>query len=294
MPLPVSWASPTPRPYSSVVSPPRVRLDELVVALGLAPSRSSARALIMAGLVLVNGQVSDKAGLLLSQDSAITLKQRPRFVSRGGEKLDHALDVFAVDVAGLDCLDVGASTGGFVDCLLQRGAAHVVALDVGRGQLDTRLRNDARVVVLEKVNARHLQPDLLPYAPSLLTMDVSFISVEKVLGPVMDAMASVCQGFILVKPQFEAGPRQVGKGGIVRDPEVHRMVLLRVGRFAIEELGVALLGLTDSGLPGADGNVEYFFHLSRGGVKGHELDTLEAIIESTVARAMKERRIDEG
>jgi 23S rRNA (cytidine1920-2'-O)/16S rRNA (cytidine1409-2'-O)-methyltransferase len=269
-----------------VASSPRARLDELVVQRGLASTRSAARGLIMAGLVLVEGQVSDKAGTPIAADATITLKQRPRFVSRGGEKLAHALEVFQVDVAGKDALDVGASTGGFVDCLLQAGAARVVALDVGRGQLDNRLRNDERVSVLEKVNARHLEADTLPFVPEILTMDVSFISVEKVLPAVMASMSPFCCGVILIKPQFEAGPKQVGRGGIVKDPEVHREVLLRLARFVISGLEAELRGITDSGLPGTDGNVEYFFHIGRGGEKGHGLDTLETLVDATVARVM--------
>jgi 23S rRNA (cytidine1920-2'-O)/16S rRNA (cytidine1409-2'-O)-methyltransferase len=269
-----------------VASSPRARLDELVVRRGLASTRSAARGLIMAGLVLVEGQVSDKAGTPIAAGAAITLKKRPRFVSRGGEKLSHALEVFGVDVSGKDALDVGASTGGFVDCLLQAGAARVVALDVGRGQLDNRLRNDERVFVLEKVNARHLEPGTLPFVPEILTMDVSFISVEKVLPAVMASMSPVSSGVILIKPQFEAGPKQVGRGGIVKDPEVHREVLLRLARFVISGLAADVWDITDSGLPGADGNVEYFFHFGCGGEKGRGLDTLETLVDATVARAM--------
>ena len=265
---------------------PRVRLDELVVQRGLAPTRSAARGLIMAGAVFVEGQVSDKAGTPVAVSSAITLKQRPRFVSRGGEKLDHALHAFGVHVAGLSALDVGASTGGFVDCLLQAGATRIIALDVGRGQLDSRLRANERVSVLEKVNARYLEPGILPFVPEILTMDVSFISVAKILPAVMTCMDPVCTGVILIKPQFEAGPKQVGKGGIVRDPAVHLEVLLGLARFVVRELDADLLGVTDSGLPGTDGNVEYFFHVGRGGEKGHGLDTLEELVGATVARIM--------
>lgn len=272
----------------------RVRLDELVVQRGLAPTRSAARALIMAGVVLVEGRVSDKAGTPVAAAAAVTLKERPRFVSRGGEKLDHALQTFGVDVSGLDALDVGASTGGFVDCLLQAGAARVIALDVGRGQLDGRLRNDERVVVLEKVNARYLGPGILPFVPEVLTMDVSFISVAKVLPAVMTCMSPVCTGVILIKPQFEAGPKQVGRGGIVRDSAVHQEVLLHLAGFVVKELNVELLGVTDSGLPGTDGNVEYFFHVARGGEKGHRLDTLEALVGATVARVMDTRMTGEA
>jgi 23S rRNA (cytidine1920-2'-O)/16S rRNA (cytidine1409-2'-O)-methyltransferase len=263
-----------------------VRLDELVLERGLAPTRSAARALIMAGEVMVEGQMSDKAGTLVSAAAKISVKERPRFVSRGGDKLAHALGVFGVDVTGVSALDVGASTGGFVDCLLQSGAVRIIALDVGRGQLDSRLRNDARVIVLERVNARYLEPGVLPFVPEFLTMDVSFISVSKVLPAVMACMAPVCTGVILIKPQFEAGPKQVGRGGIVRDPDVHREVLLGLAQFVVTDLGARLLGVSDSGLPGTDGNVEYFFHIGRGGEKGHPLDTLEALVDSAVARVM--------
>ncbi len=264
----------------------RVRLDELVVQRGLAPTRSAARALIMAGVVLVDGQVSDKAGTPIVAGANLVLKERPRFVSRGGEKLDHALQMFGLDAAGQSVLDVGASTGGFVDCLLQAGAARVIALDVGRGQLDGRLRNDERVFCLEKVNARYLEPEALPFVPEMLTMDVSFISVAKVLPAVMACMNPACTGVILIKPQFEAGPKQVGRGGIVRDPAVHRQVLLYLARFVVCELDAEFLGVTDSGLPGTDGNVEYFFHVGRSGEKGHGLDTLEELVDATVARVM--------
>ena len=229
--------------------------------------------------------MSDKAGTLVSLDALVELKKRPRFVSRAGEKLAHALEVFALDVGGVSALDVGASTGGFVDCLLQAGAARVIALDVGRGQLDGRLRNDPRVYA----SGQGQRPPshcrrCFPTSPDFLTMDVSFISVSKVLPAVVDCMAPVYRGLVLIKPQFEAGPRQVGKGGIVRDPEVHREVLLDLGRFVVEEIDARLVGVTDSGLRGADGNREFFFHLSRGGEKGWGLDTLEEAVDSIVGR----------
>jgi 23S rRNA (cytidine1920-2'-O)/16S rRNA (cytidine1409-2'-O)-methyltransferase len=266
-----------------VVRAGRTRLDELVVARGLASSRSAARGLIMAGLVMVGGKVSDKAGTPVGIDAEISLKERPRFVSRAGEKLSHALDVFLVDVCGLSALDVGASTGGFVDCLLQRGATRVIALDVGRGQLDSRLVADPRVHAIDKVNARHLLPTQLPYRADLLTMDVSFISVTKVLPAVVGCVAPFFRGVVLIKPQFEAGPEQVGKGGIVRDPEVHRMVLQQRARFMIEELDVQLLGICRSGLPGADGNREFFMHIARGRENGVGLDRLEALVDDTLS-----------
>lgn len=250
---------------------------------GLAASRSAARGLIMAGLVSVSGRVTDKAGTPVAADAPITLKERPRFVSRAGEKLHHALVVLEVDVAGADALDVGASTGGFVDCLLQHGAGRVIALDVGRGQLDGRLRSDSRVDVLDKVNARYLTPDQLPCRPDLLTMDVSFISVTKVLPAVVACLTSSFEGLILIKPQFEAGPGQVGKGGIVRDPAIHRKVLVERGRFVVEVLGVDLLGMCRSGLAGTDGNQEFFIRIGRGRENGLGLDRLESMVEETLA-----------
>jgi 23S rRNA (cytidine1920-2'-O)/16S rRNA (cytidine1409-2'-O)-methyltransferase len=260
----------------------RMRLDELVVELGLAPSRNVARGLIMAGAVLVSGKVVDKAGTAIAVDAELTLKSRPRFVSRAGDKLAGALESFGVAVQGRLALDVGASTGGFVDCLLQAGAAQVIALDVGRGQLDSRLRDDARVVVMDGLNARLLQKGDLAYEPDLVTMDVSFISVGKVLGAVANSMAVEFEGVILIKPQFEAGPKSVGKKGIVRDPMVHRQVLVDAARFSAEELGLDLHGVCRSSVPGVGGNVEFFLHVSRGREKGLGLDRLEKLIDDCV------------
>ena len=255
----------------------------MVFSRELAASRTAARALIMAGLVMVNGQMSDKAGTLVHQEALVAVKERPRFVSRAGDKLEAALETFNVDVKGCSALDVGASTGGFVDCLLQRGAVRVIALDVGRGQLDSRLRGDERVHVIEGVNARYLEPEALPWQPTLLTMDVSFISVAKVLPAVIACMTERFVGVILIKPQFEAGPKDVGKGGIVRDPAVHRRVLRETGEFILGELRIDLAGVCRSAVPGTGGNVEYFWHIGRGGAKGLALDTLESAIELAVA-----------
>lgn len=238
----------------------------------------------MAGLVLVDGHTSDKAGTPVAVDAQIAVKRRPRFVSRAGEKLAHALAHLQVDPQGVAALDVGASTGGFVDCLLQHGAARVIALDVGRGQLDVRLRNDTRVVVLERVNARNLTKDVLPFEPDFLTMDVSFISIMKVLPAVVACMAGRFEGLVLVKPQFEAGRAAVGKGGIVRDPAVHRTVLVERGVFVLRDLGLQLYGMCRSGLRGTDGNVEFFIHLGRAGEKGVGIDRLEALVDETLAR----------
>lgn len=256
----------------------RSRLDEALVTRGLAPTRSAARGLIMAGLVTVSGRLSDKAGTAVAGDALITVKDRPRFVSRGGNKLAGALEDLAVVVEGVSGLDVGASTGGFVDCLLQGGAARVIALDVGRGQMDSGLRQHARVCVLEKINARYLRPEDLPFQPDFLTMDVSFISVSKVLPSVVACMSKVFEGLVLIKPQFEAGPREVGKGGIVSDPETRRRVLRQLGAFVIEELDADLLGLCGSRHPGMGGNVEFFFHVSRGSENPVGLDRLEELI----------------
>ena len=231
----------------------RKRLDVVLVERGLAESRAQAQALVLAGLV----PGFDKPGQQVADDVALEVERPPRFVSRGGEKLAHALDALGVDPAGKDCLDLGASTGGFTDCLLQAGAARVVALDVGYGQLHPRLRGDPRVVVLERVNARGL--DALPYAPELITCDVSFISVLTALPPALRLSKPGWEALVLVKPQFEAGRAQAPKG-VVRDPDVHRAVLHRVAD-ALPGLGARLVGVVDSGLPGPKGNREFFVHL---------------------------------
>ncbi|MCX8032803.1 MAG: TlyA family RNA methyltransferase [Thermoleophilia bacterium] len=261
----------------------RKRLDELLVERGLAVSRSAARGLILAGLVEVNGLVKDKAGALVPMESQVTLKARPRYVSRGGDKLASALAAFDVDVSGAWALDVGASTGGFTDCLLQHGAERVIALDVGRGQLDLKIRNDPRVHVIEGLNARYLRPEQLPYRPNFLTMDVSFISVTKLLPAVTECMQLSFAGLVLVKPQFEAGPHLVGKGGIVRDPDTHREVLLSVLRFSIGIPGISVMGVCRSGLAGAEGNIEYFVYMARGRGEGLTLDSLEDVVDRVVA-----------
>lgn len=262
-------------------TPRRTRLDEAVLARGLAPSRSAARGLIMAGRVLVNGVLADKAGTPVPDEADIQVKPGPRFVSRAGEKLANALDAFPVAVRGRHALDVGASTGGFVDCLLQHGAARVIALDVGKGQLDYGLRQEERVFVLEGVNARYLRPQDLPFSPDLLTVDVSFISLAKLLPAVTACMAPVFDALLLVKPQFEAGPERVGKGGIVRNPAVHREVLLAVAG-SLSGLGLEVWGCADSGLPGAGGNREFFFWAGRGGAEGLSPATLAQLIDRVV------------
>ena len=231
------------------------RLDILLVERGLAESRSQAQALVLAGRV--RGYA--KPGEQLRDDVDLDVQQPPRFVSRGGEKLQNALDAFGVDVSGRDCADVGASTGGFTDCLLQAGAGRVVAIDVGYGQLHPRLRSDPRVIVLERVNARALTE--LPFAPGLVVCDVSFISVTKALPPVLALAAPGWEALVLVKPQFEAGRREVTKG-VVRDPVVQRNVLESVIEAARAWEGVTV-GVVDSGLPGPKGNRAFFVHLEQ-------------------------------
>jgi len=230
------------------------RLDVLLVERGLAESRAQAQALILAGLVPGHS----KAGEQVDDGAELAVERPPRFVSRGGEKLAHALDAFEVDPTGLDCLDIGASTGGFTDVLLQRGAARVVALDVGYGQLHPRLRDDPRVTVLERMNARTLTD--LPFPPRLVVCDVSFISSRKVLPPALELAAPGWEALVLVKPQFEAGREEVGKG-VVTSNEIRARVVREVAEAALA-WGAVTLGVVDSGLPGPKGNRELFLHLA--------------------------------
>ena len=230
------------------------RLDVLLVERGLAESRAQAQALVLAGRV----RGYEKPGVQVEESAAVEVEEPPRFVSRGGEKLEHALASLGLDVSGRDCLDVGASTGGFVDCLLQRGAARVIALDVGYGQLHPRLREDPRVTVLERVNVRTLRE--LPFAPTFVTCDVSFISVRTALPPALVLAVPDWEGVVLVKPQFEAGRADVPRGGVVRDPAVHRRVLREVAEAALS-WGAEPVAVVDSGLPGPKGNREFFLHL---------------------------------
>src|SRR5215218_10048545 len=238
----------------------RQRLDEALVERGLAENRSRARALIMAADVLVNGLPVTRAGASVHSGDEISLKAPPRFVSRGGEKLDHALNVFGIEVCDLIAADFGASTGGFTDCLLQRGAARVYAIDVGYGQLATRLRADPRVVVIERTNVRHLES--LPEGVDLVTIDVSFIGLKLVLPAALSLLNDGGQIVALVKPQFEAGRADVGRGGVVRVPDTHRRVLQELFRTA-EELGLGIAGLTASPLLGPAGNIEFLAVLAQ-------------------------------
>ena len=240
-----------------------MRLDQLLFERGMFPSRSQAAASVLAGevLLLPERRAAAKPGQLVSGETELELRPRERFVSRGGLKLEHALDVFNLDVAGRRALDVGASTGGFTDCLLARGAAAVTCVDVAYGQLDYKLRTDPRVTVIERSNGRRLRPDDLPYPPEVIVIDVSFISLQKVLPAVLACAAPQFDCLALVKPQFEVGRESVGKGGVVRDAEARRRALLTVGE-AARPLGASVLGYASSGLPGPKGNRESFVWLA--------------------------------
>jgi len=251
----------------------RERLDVLLVARGLVETRPRARALIMAGRVRSGDARLDKPGARLAPDTPLSVEPGPRYVSRGGFKLAGALDAFEVRVDGRDAIDVGASTGGFTQVLLERGVPRVIALDVGKGQLDWSLRNDSRVVVIEGKNARYLEPGALPFVPDLAVVDVSFISVTRILPALRRCMAPECDVVSLVKPQFEIGKGRVGRGGIVKDVEAHREVLETVSGFAIAQHW-SVRGVTRSAIRGAEGNVEFFIHLDASGREpaGDDLD----------------------
>jgi 23S rRNA (cytidine1920-2'-O)/16S rRNA (cytidine1409-2'-O)-methyltransferase len=236
----------------------KIRIDTLLVERGLVESREKGKRLLMAGEVLINGQVVDKAGALVQADAAIELKAKPKFVSRGGEKIEAALNAFGLDVSGFVCADVGASTGGFTDCLLQRGARKVYALDVGEGILDWKLRGDARVVVMEGVNARYAES--LPEPIRLITVDASFISLKILLPVARRWLMSEGEIVALIKPQFEVGKDRVGKGGVVRDVQAHHDVLEDVMNFA-QSLSLYSHGLIRSPLLGPAGNVEFLVWL---------------------------------
>lgn len=239
------------------------RLDVLLVSRGLAASREKAKAVIMAGQVYVKGQKEDKAGTMF--DSLVEIEVRGaalKYVSRGGLKLEKAMKQFGVTLEGKVCMDVGASTGGFTDCMLQNGAVKVYSVDVGHGQLDWRLRNDERVVCMEKTNIRYVVPEDIGEAPSFVSVDVSFISLTKVLGPVRELMTADGEIVCLIKPQFEAGREKVGKKGVVRDPKVHEEVIWKVVDFA-RSLSFEAKALEYSPIKGPEGNIEYLLWIKK-------------------------------
>ncbi|MBZ0296065.1 MAG: TlyA family RNA methyltransferase [Anaerolineae bacterium] len=258
------------------------RIDILVHERGLAPSREKARAMIMAGEVLVDDRVIDKPGTRITADAKINVKAKPRFVSRGGDKLAGALDDFQFDASGRIAADVGASTGGFTDCLLQNGVARVYSIDVGYGQLDYSLRQDERVIVMERTNARHIEK--LDEPTNLVVIDASFISLRLLLPAVKQWLAPQADILALIKPQFEAGKGDVGKGGVVRDHEIHRRVINEILEFT-EEQAFVLKGLTLSPLKGPAGNIEFFVWLGWGDTKAEPID-VEKTIATLIERSL--------
>jgi 23S rRNA (cytidine1920-2'-O)/16S rRNA (cytidine1409-2'-O)-methyltransferase len=248
---------------------PKVRLDTLLAQRGLFDSRTRAAASIMAGEVRLGtaGERAQKPGQLVADDAVLSVDAAPRHVSRGGTKLANALEALPIPVQGRRALDVGASTGGFTDHLLQEGAEHVIALDVAYGELSWKLRSDDRVTVLERCNARAVEPSMLPYAPDLVVADVSFISLAKVLPAVLACTAPEYDALVMVKPQFEVGRDRVGKGGVIREPELRREAVTMVAA-AAEKAGAAVCGAAPSGLPGPKGNQETFLWLAEAGRDG--------------------------
>ena len=257
----------------------KARIDAVLAEQGLFPSRSAAAGAVRAGEVRVgrDGPVALRPSQLVEAEAALIVDAGPRYVSRGGNKLENALEELGIDVAGRDCADVGASTGGFTDCLLQRGAARVAAVDVAYGQIDVRLREDPRVTVIERLNGREMLPSDLPFAPSLVTLDVSFISLAKILPTALGCLAPGGEILAMVKPQFELGRKRVGRG-VVRDPGDRREAIAIVAE-AAAALGLTIRGLASSGLPGPKGNRETFLWC---GGKGPPVDDLEAAIHAVV------------
>jgi 23S rRNA (cytidine1920-2'-O)/16S rRNA (cytidine1409-2'-O)-methyltransferase len=257
----------------------RLRIDALLAERGLFESRTRAAASVLAGEVRIGGEGrrAEKPGQLVADDIELSLDQAPAYVSRGGIKLANALDRLAIEVTGRDALDVGVSTGGFTDCLLQRGAARVAAVDVAYGQIDWALRTDPRVTLIERMNARALEASLLPFRPELIVIDVSFISLQKVLPAVLACAAARFDCLAMIKPQFEVGRERVGKGGVVRDPELRREVLEAVARCGAA-LGASVRGFASSGLPGPKGNRETFVWLAEK-VRGEDVDITRAVAE---------------
>lgn len=257
----------------------RVRLDSLLAERGLFPSRTKAAAAVMAGEVSIDGAPAGKPGQMVNEDLVLEIAERPRYVSRGGLKLEAALDQTGLDPSGLDCLDVGASTGGFTDCLLQRGARAVTSVDVGYGELAWELRQDPRVTVIERTNARNLEAADLPFRPQLLVADCSFISLTRLLPAVLGTAAPRYDALVMVKPQFELGKGRVGRGGVVRDRDDRAEAVRSVAAFARDDCGATVLGFAPSGLPGPKGNLETFVHLAEAGRPGAIADLPSALAQ---------------
>lgn len=258
----------------------KIRLDALVFQKGLADSREKARAIIMSGVIFVNGNRIIKSGTMTESDADVVLRgEALRYVSRGGLKLEKALDIFEILPEGRICMDCGASTGGFTDCLLQRGAEKVYSIDVGYGQFDWKLRNDPRVVVMERTNVRHLKKGDLPDEPSLAVVDVSFISLRLILPAIRELLTSDGQVACLIKPQFEAGRGQVGKKGVVRDPRVHVQVLEQFIDYA-QESGFNVRAITFSPIKGPEGNIEFLGHLISRDIPCEMPDVEETVLQA--------------
>lgn len=266
----------------------KIRIDTLLVNKGLTPSREKARALILAGEVRVNGNLVDKAGTNVDEDDQVEVKTNSlKYVSRGGLKLEGAINDFNLDFSGQTVLDVGASTGGYTDCALQHGAAKVFALDVGYGQLDWSLRNDPRVVVIERTNVRYFTPQELGELVDTVTIDVSFISVSKVFPVIKNFLQEDGKVVSLIKPQFEAGKNKVGKKGVVKDPQVHREVLLNCITCAENE-GFNISGITYSHIKGPEGNIEFFLYLRK---RGESLPDIAELVSAVVEQAHKDLEV---
>lgn len=262
------------------------RLDVLLFERGFSESREKAKTIIMSGIVYVNGQKEDKSGTCFADDESTVIEVRGaalKYVSRGGLKLEKAVDSFGLDLKGLTCMDIGASTGGFTDCMLQNGAAKVFAVDVGHGQLAWKLRNDERVICMEKMNIRYITPqDIGNEMLSFASVDVSFISLEKVLPPVWPLLCDGAEMVCLIKPQFEAGREEVGKKGVVRDRRVHEEVVLRIAGF-VKETGFIIKGLTYSPIRGPEGNIEYLIYIKKpDGTDGHSITVNEDDVKKLV------------
>jgi 23S rRNA (cytidine1920-2'-O)/16S rRNA (cytidine1409-2'-O)-methyltransferase len=260
--------------------PEKQRLDQLLVEKGLAKSRSFAQRLILAGEVFVDGEMRDKPAQKIFSASTIKLKEGRKFVSQGGLKLERALQAFNLDVRDLDCVDIGASTGGFTDCLLKNAARKVYSIDVGKGQLDWKLRNDSRVVVIEGMNARYLQPEQISDPIDLIVIDVSFISLKLIIPPAIKCLKLGGSLIALVKPQFEAGPERVQRGGVVKDPAVHIALMREIAYFCMDEQGLSLANATYSPVKGPAGNIEFLLHLKLSNDPSKLIDWAEFVDEA--------------